>query len=273
MSTWVPLSVRRGVRPPSGMEEGVPSYLVPSLDHWAEGIFGYRSPKGMDEPLIISAALAVRVAVSGRQAVEKMQHLLHVCRQDEDYYLDMLDYLLRYSSRGKGWWQSLEESLSLGGSAWMATREQGLQRRVDPTAQESFTSATSPADLASEELKHAWDRAFSRDPDASDAWDHAIKAVEAVLLPVIVPKQEKAQLGHVVGSLKSQPERWTFVLPGAAMDNSIQPVLEILNILWPNPDRHANQGRRKPTLAEAQAAVHLAVTVVQWARADAIQLR
>ncbi|MEV6755818.1 hypothetical protein [Streptomyces sp. NPDC051214] len=155
----------------------------------------------------------------------------------------------------------------------MATKEQGLQRRVDPTAQENFSSASSPADLASEELKQAWDRAFSRDPDASDAWDHAIKAVEAVLIPVIVPKQEKSQLGHVVGSLKSQGERWQFVLPGVGMDNSIQPVLQILGILWPNPDRHANEGRRKPTLAEAQAAVHLAVTVVQWTRADAIELR
>ncbi|MCQ4207835.1 hypothetical protein [Streptomyces longispororuber] len=255
------------------MEEGIPVHLVPALEHWAEGVFGYRLSPTTNENLIHAAALAIRVPVAGRNAIEKMQDLLYKCRQDEDLYLDLLDYLLRCSTRGKGWWESLETSLSTGGSAWMATRERGLQRRVDETAQASFDDASSPADLASEELKQGWERAFSRDPDASDAWDHAIKAVEAVLIPIIAPKQDKAQLGHVVGSLKSQGERWKFVIPGPGMDNSIQPVLEILNVLWPNPDRHANKGRRKPTLAESQAVIHLAVTVVQWARSDSIQLR
>ncbi|MEU6184092.1 hypothetical protein [Streptomyces coeruleorubidus] len=202
-----------------------------------------------------------------------MLDLILKCKQDEDLHLDLLDYLLTNSKRGAGRWAALEHALSLGGSAWMAVAGQGLQRRVDATAQESFSAASAPADLASEELKQSWDRAFSRDPDASDAWDHAIKAVEAVLIPIVIPKQDKPQLGHVVGSFKSQGERWRFVLPGEDMSNSIQPVLAALNMLWPNPDRHANEGRRKPTLEEARAAVHLAVTVVQWARAGAIQLR
>ena len=41
-------------------------------------------------------------------------------------------------------------------------------------------------------MKHAGDRSFSRNPDASDARDHAIKAVETVLIPIVVPKQEQA---------------------------------------------------------------------------------
>ncbi|MEU1512968.1 hypothetical protein ABZ490_12520 [Streptomyces sp. NPDC005811] len=201
-----------------------------------------------------------------------MRDLISHCKRNEDTFLDLIDYLLS-TSGGKSRCNSLEHALSLGGSAWMATKGEGLRRRVDAVAQESFDVAVTPADLASEELKQAWDRAFSRDSDASDAWDHAIKAVEAVLIPIVVPKQDKAQLGHVVGSLKSQGQRWRFVLPGMKMDHSIDPVLGVLESLWPNPDRHANSGQRKPSLEEAQAAVHLAVTVVQWARANAIVLR
>jgi hypothetical protein len=41
----------------------------------------------------------------------------------------------------------------------------------------------------------------------------------------------------------------------------------MLRLLWPNPDRHGSpQNRRTPTLQEAQAVVHLAVTIVQWGR-------
>jgi hypothetical protein len=31
----------------------------------------------------------------------------------------------------------------------------------------------------------AWTKAYGREPDASDASDHAVKAVEALLLPVV----------------------------------------------------------------------------------------
>jgi hypothetical protein len=42
----------------------------------------------------------------------------------------------------------------------------------------------------------------------------------------------------------------------------------MLRLLWPNPDRHGGTNSRQPSLDEAQAVVHLAVTIVQWARAD-----
>ncbi|MET7826293.1 hypothetical protein ABZT23_16580 [Streptomyces sp. NPDC005386] len=201
-----------------------------------------------------------------------MNDLVSQCMGDDDLFLDLIDYLLS-TRQGNSQYQALEHSLSIGGSAWMAVKDRGLQRRVDETAQQSYDSAASPSDQASEELRQAWDRAFSRNPDASDAWDHAIKAVEAVLIPIVVPKQDKAQLGHVVGSLRSQGDRWKFVLPGAQMDHSVQPLISMLDALWPNPDRHANGTHREPTLEEAQGAVHLAVSIVQWARGNALTLR
>ncbi|WP_329253111.1 hypothetical protein OG223_25755 [Streptomyces sp. NBC_01478] len=273
MSNWVPLSVRRGIKPPNQIEEGVPQHLAPALEYWVEGIFGYRSSRGMNRDLIHNAALAVRIPVVNGDGSAMMHHLLSQCLQNGDLFLDVIDYLLS-TSVGNSGAPHLEQSLSIGGSAWMAARDLGgLRRRVDETAQRSYDVATSPTDQASDELKQAWDRAFSRDPDASDAWDHAIKAVEAALIPIVVPKQDKAQLGHVVGSLRSQGDRWNFILPGVKMDHSVQPLISMLDALWPNPDRHANGTQRKPTLDEAQSAVHLAVSLVQWARGTVLTLR
>ncbi|QQC90260.1 hypothetical protein [Streptomyces alfalfae] len=227
----------------------------------------------MKMSLIHSAALAVRVPVQNGHSVEMMHSLIGTCANAEDLFLDLIDYLLS-TYGGNSRYASLEECLSVGGSAWMAVKDQkGLQRRVDESAQQSYESAASPSDQAGEELKQAWVNAFSRNPDASDAWDHAIKAVEAVLIPIVVPQQDKAQLGHVVGSLRSQGKRWKFILPGVQMNHDVQPLVSMLDALWPNPDRHANGNQRQPTLEEAQAAVHLAVSIVQWARGNGLMLR
>ncbi|MEV0446328.1 hypothetical protein [Streptomyces sp. NPDC050600] len=272
MSNWVPLSVRRGVRTAPGLEEGVPPHLASALEYWVQGIFGYRSTGGMREDLIHNAALSVRISAGNGSGVDMMARLVSQCMRDEDLFLDLVDYLLS-TSQGRASATLLEHSLAIGGSAWMAVRDAGLQRRVDETAQKSYAEASSASDQASEELQQAWGRAFSRDADASDAWDHAIKAVEAILIPIVVPKQDKAQLGHVLGALKSQGGRWRFVLPGAKLDHSVEPLIAMLDALWPNPDRHAGGSQRPPTLEEAQAAVHLAVSIVQWARGNSIILK
>lgn len=155
--------------------------------------------------------------------------------------------------------------LVYGGSAWMATKT-GLQRRVNPTAQEAYHTASRPEDVVSKELRHAWSKAYGRGPDASDAWDHSIKAVEHVLKPVVCPNNAKATLGTIVGDLRSQPQLWKLELPGTNGDFSASRLVAMLELIWPNPDRHGGGTPTVVTLEQAQAVVHLAVTVVQWGR-------
>jgi hypothetical protein len=87
-----------------------------------------------------------------------------------------------------------DRTLARGGSIWQATAH-GLERRVDPTVTAAFESATGTGDVASAELTEAWIRAYGRDPDPSDAWDHAIKAVEAILIPIVVSEAGQAAVG------------------------------------------------------------------------------
>jgi hypothetical protein len=106
-----------------------------------------------------------------------------------------------------------------------------LVRRVDATASAAFEQAKSPADTASEELDEAWQRAYGREPDPSDAWDHAIKAVEAVLIPIVVPNQAKPTLGHVVSHLDRHGLLWKLLLPGPNDDYSVEPLVAMLRLL------------------------------------------
>ena len=137
--------------------------------------------------------------------------LLEWVLQDEDSVLDLVDgalFTLEAYRRGDAA-QELRALLRLGGSVWtVASNDQALVLAVEEAAQQSFDDATSPPDSLSNELSVAWSNAYGRTPDASDSWDHAIKAVEHVLIPLVAPNQSKPNLGHVVGSLDAQGQLW-----------------------------------------------------------------
>ncbi len=165
----------------------------------------------------------------------------------------------------------LDELLMLGGSAWrVGPKYDCLVRRVDPTATAAFVQATLPDDVASAELKEAWTVAYARNPDASGAWNHAIKAVETLLTKIVDPTNPRATLGTVIKILNGQAVSWSLALEGHDRSASVEPLVRMLRLMWPNPDRHGGENSRRPSLVEAQAVVHLAVTIVQWARSDVL---
>jgi hypothetical protein len=63
---------------------------------------------------------------------------------------------------------------------------------VTDETQATYEAAIAAADEAASELREAWANAFGRNGDPSDAWDHAIKAVEDVLIPEMMPNNTKA---------------------------------------------------------------------------------
>lgn len=267
---WQPLTARQGQPSAGGPHEGVPQHLHQPIRHWLDGAFG--CPSGHFSSLsartttMLAVAATCRIPLTAAARDSQLYgEIVRFCRSDSDQFLDVVHATIQLTQE---YWpvDPLEQMLVCGGSAWRATKT-GLQRRVDPVAQEAFDNATRTQDVASEELQHAWIKAYGREPDASDAWDHAIKAVEAILIDTVVPNQHDPTLGHVIGHLASQGHLWTLVLPGPNNDYSVAPLVTMLRMLWPNPDRHASpQHRRTPSLEEAQAVVHLAVTIVQWGR-------
>jgi hypothetical protein len=162
----------------------------------------------------------------------------------------------------------LTRLLDIAGSVWTVAPDRGsLVRIVNDQAQATYTAATSVADEATTELREAWSNAFGRHGDPSDAWDHAIKAVENVLIREMMPNNVNATLGNVLGELRRQGQMWKMILPGKNDDNDVAPLLGMLEGIWPNIDRHGGTGpTRPPTEQEARGVVTLAATIVQWHR-------
>jgi len=217
--------------------------------------------------------MAVRVFITPNLADDGrlIRDLLIACEQDDDLALDVIDATLMLT-QGKNR-AALQAILDRSNSIWTIKADgTGLEERVDPAAVTAFEQAAGPEDVASRELKQAWTKAYGREQDPSDAWDHAIKAVEALLVPLVVPAQKNPQFGHALGQLRSQGERWRFVLPGPGETHSVEGLVAMLQMLWPNPDRHVSGQQRNPTIEEARAVVHLSVLIVQWLRTGGLTL-
>jgi hypothetical protein len=276
--TWEPLSVREG-RGEHGPYEGVPSHLTQPLAEWVNMTFGWAdnhpNVSSSNGPLLAAAICRYVRASPGGQPLTVRQVTWSLIQDMDDGLLDAVDAVLALGSSDQRDRDVLEQMLRLGGSVWQVDprTSKRLVRRVDPTGTAAFIEASSPDDVASTELGEAWGTGFGRNPDPSDAWDHSIKAVEAVLIPIVTPNKAKATLGDVLGTLRGQGGLWQLVLRGHDESQSVAPLVSMLQLMWPNPDRHGGQGSRQPSRAEAEAVVHLAVAIVQWARSGVLSKR
>lgn len=120
---------------------------------------------------------------------------------------------------------------------------------------------------AADHLSAAWDSAYGRTPDPDKAYSEAIRAVEAVACPLVLPSTATATLGQVRNHLRDAAAKWAVVLP--AKDGSpgpADPVVAMMTALWEGQRsrRAGTPSSRRQSQDEAEAAVHLAATLVQW---------
>ena len=128
---------------------------------------------------------------------------------------------------------------------------------------------------AGELLSQAWHAAFGRSPDYEKAYSKAVKAVEAAVIPVVQRNHTGATLGTVLGQLKTDGD-WSLAMTRDHKDYPPSNVLVgMAQMLWTGQnDRHAGQpGYTPSTQAEAEAAVLLAVPLVQLFSSGAVARR
>lgn len=263
-----PIPPRAGRPAPQEMR----SYLPPSvrqllggwLSTWLLGDMG----ENVERAVLVCAGLDIDI--QGRPDWAYGQILAYTAEGDEEM-LDAIHVTLGViPTEGKTYarppYREVDRILAVGRSAWMAT-EEGLVHRADPTGQKAFELVKATPGSVSTELAEAWTQAHGRTGNPGDAWDHAIKAVEAVLIPIVVPKKAKANLGDVIGQLRGQPHLWKLGIRGQNRNHAIEPLVAMLTLLWPDPNRHGSPTPEPPaTPEEGRAMVNLAATIVQWAR-------
>ena len=75
---------------------------------------------------------------------------------------------------------------------------------------------------------------MGRNPDPSSAYREAIRAVEVVAAPVVIPGDSLATLGKIIKAMKDKPEKWTVDLAEA----SPQQVTELAAMIWQSQFEH-----------------------------------
>jgi hypothetical protein len=171
---------------------------------------------------------------------------------------------------------ALEQLLIESGSGWrVGTRagEPGLVQRL-PEGVVVAAEATVQHGAAGTRLAQAWEAVFGVNPDPSNGYRLAVKAVEDAAIPVVCPNDTTATLGKVIGEVNAG----TWKLPHLREDAN-SPTHDVLvgmmRTLWVGQhDRHGGPstvGVPAVTQEEAESAVILAVTLVGWFETGKVQ--
>ena len=179
--------------------------------------------------------------------------------------------------------KELGHDLSKGGSAYEVAVEDlpdgrqrfRLQDRVPQAVRDAAESAMK-LDRAGDHLRRAWNAAFRHAPSPGEAYSQAVKAVEVAARPILTPNDETATLGRMLGEYRAREASFELALVGAGDSRQgkrgdvpgVAIARLMTQLLWTSQhDRHGKQDQNAPievSQAEAQAAVYLAVTLVQW---------
>jgi hypothetical protein len=284
---WTKLSRRQaGIGAEDVPYEGVPGHLEPVLQNWVSDRL--HEVDGLDEELQLRLRADWDLASSdGEDLLDVVDGILHwhpdLTWEDGDEPADgepNPEVDAKFDAELQAWRRlatRLEYLLEVAGSAWRVNkRADGLERRIDETI---IAAASAAADAATPDarthLANAWRAAYGRKPDPDKAYDEAVLAVEAVACPLVSPRNDRATLGTVIRDLRNQTVQWEL----AFGDTSGQPagisrLIEMLALLWEGQSRHAGSpNSRYQTQVEAEGAVHLAATLVQWLTGGVLRRR
>lgn len=256
MGEYQPRSVRLGLRTQDGPFPGLPPHIRDYVVTWVDD--NLRDYKARPDEM----ALSLRISIGDKSAVTRMTEIVKQYEWYKKESLDVVEATMHFIHRPEEAAANLRWILAKGGSVYTVSPDFYLVDVVSEALTSSLESAVSRDDEAADHISTAWREAYGRDPDPSDAWDHAIKAVESILVPALFPGDKTKTLGSVRGQLKSQQQGlYEFALP----DRDVSALVGILGCIWGNPDRHSPTDR-KPSLEEARVVVSLAASIVQIER-------
>jgi len=275
--TWRPLGFEEEAGAEfSGLTDGIPPWLYQSFWDWTERRFRINNPiiSGgrslnsftFDLPLLRKAERVCHFSVQHTSVnYDNGRAALRIASSSAGNQLRLADFLLSQKSSGKN---ELDSLLQEAGSAWGVGEragKTGLVRRVAEGVQIASENVMENSGHAGERLAEAWTAAFGIDPNPSQAYSLAIKAVEDAAIPVVSAADRSATLGKIIGQMKAQGD-WT--LPFQRYDRDVPAGTELLaqmKTLWSGQvDRHGGPSATVTAVTQeaAEAAVLMAVPLV-----------
>ncbi len=277
---WQPRSAREtveGQRAYQALHEGVPPWLKSSLVDWViqEHELSYH-----DERTLRSIERTLRIELDWSSVSRAQQSLVRLAWDDDQFLLDLVDYWLRTKNSEFGPVDRLKGYLEEGGSAWHVAKldsgGHGLSRRVLPEVQELVEEALESSGSGGKYLRLAWEAAYGRNPEPNKAFDFSVKAMESALIPIVIPKDDKATLGKVISAIRDDPGKWEMRLSGKGGELAVSTFADWLDIVWSSHLRHADSDpdailTHSPE--EARDAVVIAAQVVALVRDGGFKLK
>lgn len=157
--------------------------------------------------------------------------------------------------------------------------KRGLERRTDAVVTASAkqvidATEASGRDKAAQFLREAWASTYGLHPEPGDAYADAVRAVEEVANPLLLPRSPAPTLGAVRSTLVQGRANYELVIADKdALPASIDMVIEMISTLWfGHRDRHAGHPTSIPITQEsAEMALHTAITLVHYFNSGAIR--
>jgi len=276
-SPWRPLS-RKDDPTYDTLLDFVPAWLRPSLWAWVEPQIRFYSEHGTiqrDEDKLHEIERRLHIEFSwergGASALTDLENYMGYAKSNGA--LDVVDLLASGLSptSHRARLAELERILKEAGSAWSAVVRGDvcrLERRVDPTVAAASQKVMAESGRAGELLSKAWRAVYGREPNPSSGYRDAVRAVEAAARPVVSPTNSSATLGTMIHDLEVAPKKWDVRLSTPPGFDKIEALVNMIKLLWKAQfDRHGTPDENVPinvSNEEAETALHLATTLVQW---------
>lgn len=265
--------------PEEALLEGIPEWMRPSIErfiaHWISGheVIDLMRTTNADMHRIneIERYLQIQLEQYGvGSLISTYRHVLQYA-QDDEKCLDIVEAILATNNNTDQIVYQLNAILTSSGSKWIAVKNSSgvgatLEERVSESAQNALAIAIKESDTTTQQfLRTAWNNAFGRTPNPSNAYSNSIKAIEAAAWPVITPKDNKATLGTMLGELRSNISKWETATTDKVADQGITAVKDIMQLIWDGQtDRHGTAQPVAPSQDAAEQAVLYAVVICNF---------
>lgn len=189
-------------------------------------------------------------------------------QMSEQERLRALDWIIKDNAAtresGNDEWERI---LRDGGSKWKVGSRNGLpglEERVPQGVQDAADQAMALPGDAGRLLSEAWHATYGINPQPDLGYRKAIEAVEAVVLPLVIPNDATGHLGKAISQMRAHDDWKLPFVKEHAQNPSQGVVLGMVQALWSgHSDRHPGTSNYVQSTQEAaEAAVSLAVTLV-----------